>query len=240
MKKGYSYSSKNKNGRRLCIKDQKGVTLVEVMIAFLVLVIISLIMIQGIMIATRAAEINKAKTTAMAIASNEIEEIRLRNYGEIGIEGASEEEPQGDIEAETIIDGYTVSRTITWAEGESSYKQVEISVINDKMNEEVTMVTQMYGGKFIAGHPPITNLNITCTLEIFGFFINVQLTWDAPLADTPVDYYEIYRDGVLDDTSFNTSYTYDVVFGYHEYYVVVLYQDGERSIPSETISTGDL
>ncbi len=96
MKKEYFHSSKNKNINKFRFKSQKGMTLVEVVIAFLVLVVVTLIMVQGIMIATRAAEINKAKTEAMAIANNEIEEIRLRNYGEIGIEGASAGEPEGE------------------------------------------------------------------------------------------------------------------------------------------------
>jgi type II secretory pathway pseudopilin PulG len=242
MKKGYSYFSNNDNKKRLDIKNQEGLTLVEVLIAFLVLVIVTLIMVQGVMIATKAAEINKAKTAAMAIASNEIEEIRLRNYGEIGIEGASAGEPEGGIEAETVIDGYTVSRTITWVEGEYSYKQVEISAINDSMNEEVTIVTQVYpsfgeGGPPSATYPPPANLIIEYD---FGFWIFrvVGLNWDAPDTETPIDNYRVFRDGSYIGTSNMTRYVdWPGNSQNHTYYITVRYVGGTESERSNEVTT---
>ncbi len=249
MKRGYSYSSNNNKKKRLDIKNQEGLTLVEVMIAFLVLVIVTLIMVQGVMIATRAAEINKAKTEAMAITNNELEEIRLRNYGEIGIEGASAGEPQGDIESETLINGYTVSRTITWVEGEYSYKQVEISAINDKMNEEVTVVTQVYpsfgeGGPPSAPYPPPANLIIEYDFTII-ILRSIGLNWDAPDTETPVNNYKIYRKkgsgsyqyrGSSNITRYVDSF-FEFGVGKYTYYVTAVYTDGTESERSNEAAT---
>lgn len=250
MKRGYSYSSNNNKKKRLDIKNQEGLTLVEVMIAFLVLVIVTLIMVQGVMIATRAAEINKAKTEAMAITNNELEEIRLRNYGEIGIEGASAGEPQGDIESETVINGYTVSRTITWVEGEYSYKQVEISAINDKMNEEVTVVTQVYpsfgeGGPPSVPYPPPVNLIIVYDTKILWLRI-IDLNWEKPDTETPISNYKVYRKkgtgayGYLATTNI-TRYTDSFLeFGgtsNYTYYVTAVYADGTESERSNEVAT---
>ncbi len=232
----------NKKGCNLNIEG--GFTLVEVMVAFLVLSLVTLILVQGVMIATKANKINKTKTEAIALANNEIEEIRLRDYDEVGIVGAPVGEPPGSLESETEIDGYTIKRTITWVEEEYSYKQVEISATNDEMNREITVVTQVYphfgeGGPPGEPYPPVTNLDIDGIWLLF-LWVDVQLTWDEPDTETPVNYYEVYRDGSLDDTTYNTSYSYGIVFGYHEYYIVVLYDDGQRSEPSETISTDDI
>ncbi len=227
-------------GNQGVFNDEKGMTLVEVVIAFFILSLVTLLMVQGVMIATRANEINKSKTEAIALINNEVEEIRLRDYDEVGIEGAPEGEPQGSLEAESEVNGYTVKRKITWVEDEYSYKQIEISADNDEMTEEISVVTQVYphfgeGGP-PPGHPPVTNLAVDGIW--FFIWIEIQVTWDAPETEASVDYYEVYRDGSSHDTTYNTSYTEYLVAGrHHEYYIVVWYDDGECSDPSETVST---
>jgi len=249
MKRGYSYSSNNDNKKRLDIKNQEGLTLIEVVIAFLVLVIVTLIMVQGVMIATKAAEINKAKTAAMAIANNEIEEIRLRNYGEIGIEGASAGEPQGGIEAETVIDGFTISRTITWVEGEYSYKQVEISAINDSLNEQVTVVTQVYpsfgeGGPPSATYPPPANLIIEYDFTLI-FWRFIGLNWDKPDTETPITRYNIYKKigggayqylNASNITRYVDSF-FEIGVRKYTYYVTAVYEGGIESERSNEAAT---
>src|SRR3989304_1320363 len=249
MKKEYFHSLKNKNINKFRFKSQKGMTLVEVVIAFLVLVVVTLIMVQGVMIATKAAEINKAKTEAMAIANNEIEEIRLRNYGEIGIEGASAGEPQGGIEAETVIDGFTISRTITWVEGEYSYKQVEISTINDRMNEEVTVVTQVYpsfgeGGPPSATYPPPANLIIEYDFTLI-FWRFIGLNWDKPDTETPITRYNIYKKigggayqylNASNITRYVDSF-FEIGVRKYTYYVTAVYAGGIESERSNEAAT---
>jgi len=249
MKKGYSYSSNNNNKKSLDIKNQEGLTLVEVLIAFLVLIIVTLIMVQGVMIATKAAEINKAKTKAMAIVNNEIEEIRLRSYGEIGIEGASAGEPEGSLEAESIIDGYIITRDVVWVEGEYSYKQVEIGAINDKMNEEVTVVTQIYpsfgeGGPPSVPYPPPTNLIIEYDFTII-ILRSIGLNWDAPDTETPISSYKIYRKkgtgayGYRASSNITRYVDSFIEFGVgkYTYYVTAVYADGTESEPSNEAAT---
>lgn len=247
MKKGYS--SKNKNIKKISIGSQEGLTLVEVVIAFLVLVIVSLIMVQGVMIATRAAEINRSKTEAMAIANNEIEEIRLRSYSEIGIEGASAGEPAGNIEAESVINGYTVKRSVTWVEGEYSYKQVEVSAINDKMNDEVTVVTQVYpsfgeGGPPSLPYPPPVNLIIEYDFTVI-ILRSIGLNWEKPDTETPINTYRIYRKkgsgsyqyrGSSNITRYVDTFL-EFGVGKYTYYVIAVYTDGTESEPSNEAAT---
>ncbi len=231
------------------LKKEKGMTLVEIVIAFLILSLVSLAMVQSVMIAIRATEINKSKTEAIALANMELEEIRLRDYDEVGIIGASGSNPEGSLESESVVDyhgtDYTVRRTVTWVEGEYSYKQIEISAVNDKMPEEISIVTQLYpefgeGGPPLAPYPPVRNLTISGFWLLFWF---IELNWDEPETETIVDYYEIYRDGSQIDTTNLTRYS-DSFFDWrhrdHTYYVIVVYADGYKSDPSDEVSTEDL
>jgi len=249
MKKEYFHPSKNKDINKFRFKNQKGMTLVEVMVAFVVLVIVSLIMVQGVMIATRAAEINRSKTEAMALINKEIEEIRLRNYNEIGIDGASAGEPEGELESESVIDGYTIRRTITWVEGEYSYKQIEIGAQNNKMNVEVTMVTQVYpsfgeGGPPSVPYPPPVNLIIVYDTKFLLLRI-IDLNWEKPDTETPISNYKIYRkkgSGAYSyrATSNITRYTDQFIelgTSNYTYYVTAVYGDGTESERSNEVTT---
>lgn len=238
------------NGLKRCrvFKKERGMTLVEVVIAFLVLSLITLAMVQSVMIAIRATEINKSKTEAIALANTELEEIRLRDYDEVGIIGAPGGDPEGSLESESVVDyngtNYTVRRTVTWVDGEYSYKQIEISAVNGEMTQEISVVTQLYpefgeGGPPEVPYPPATNLTIS-GIRIFIWYLFVELDWEAPDTSTPIDYYEIYRNGSLWRTSNLTRYYVGTVTGNRSFYVVVVYDDGMRSDPSNTVSTGDL
>ena len=133
---------------------------------------------------------------------------------------------------------------VTWVDGEYSYKQIEISAVNDKMTQEIAVVTQLYpefgeGGPPEAPYPPATNLTIS-GIRIFIWYLFVELDWEAPETSTQIDYYEIYRNGSLWRTSNLTRYYVGTVTGNRSFYVVVVYDDGMRSDPSNTVSTGDL
>lgn len=249
MKKEYFYYSKNKNINKFRFKSQKGMTLVEVMVAFVVLVIVSLIMVQGVLIATRASEINRSKTIAMALINNEIEEIRLRSYNEIGIDGAPAGEPEGELESESVIDEYTIRRTITWVEGEYSYKQIEVGAINDKMNEEVTVVTQVYpsfgeGGPPSVPYPPPVNLIIEYDFTLI-IIRSIGLNWEKPDTETPINTYKVYRKkgsgayqyrGSSNITRYADTF-FEIGVGKYTYYVTAVYADGTESERSNEAAT---
>ncbi len=80
MKKGYFYIANKKKSN---IKNQKGLTLVEVVIALLVISIITLVLVRGTMLSVDAIKINREKTRAQAIASEKLEVIRTINYEDI-------------------------------------------------------------------------------------------------------------------------------------------------------------
>jgi len=232
--------------KKLNIKNQIGMTLIEVAIAFFVLSIITLIMVQGVMMARKATDLNKAKTEAMAIINNEIEEIRLRNYSEIGIVDGN---PDGEIVEQSIINGYTVTRKIDWVEGEYSYKQIEVSAKNDIMKAEVSVVTQVApsfgeGGPPTAQYPPPRNLKIEYDFTVL-ILRSIGLNWEKPDTETPLDRYDIYRKkgsgsyskrGSSNITRYSDSFI-EFSVGKYSYYAIAVYQDGTESEPSNVVTT---
>lgn len=232
-------------------KNEKGLTLVEVVIAFLVLALVTTVTVQGVMISIRANEINRAKTEAIALANTELEDIRLMSYSNIGIVGATGSDPEGELESVSIVDyngtNFTVNRSVTWVDGEYSYKQIEVSAVTDDMEVPISVVTQLYpefgeGGPPPADYPPVTDLTISGVRSgwFIIFILLLQLDWSAPEAANTIDYYEIYRDSSLYTTSNLTRWGTALMLGDHSFYVVVVYDDGTRSDPSNVVSTTDL
>ena len=248
----YLKSKINTVKRCRIFKKERGMTLVEVVIAFFVLSFVTLIMVQSVMMSMRAAELNKSRTEAIALANTELEEIRLRNYSEVGIIGAVGGDPEGSLESESVVDyngtEYIIRRTVTWVDGEYSYKLIEIEAENDDMTVPVSVVTQLYpkfgeGGPPLADYPPVTDLTISGTriqIWIWVSILLLQLDWSEPEAANTIDYYEIYRDGSLYRTSNITRWGTAFMSGDHTFYVVVVYDDGMRSDPSNVVDTRDL
>ncbi|MGM0368597.1 MAG: type IV pilus modification PilV family protein, partial [Actinomycetota bacterium] len=125
------------------LKDgEKGLTLVEVVIALLIISIITAIVIHSSIMAIDTSEYNKTKTIALSIANEEMEKIRAMDYGDIGIVGES---PEGTLESEAVSpEGYTINYDVSWIEGEDSYKQVAVSVFKQPMKVDVEVITQIY------------------------------------------------------------------------------------------------
>jgi len=249
MKKIFFYLSKVKGNKRLGLKDQNGMTLVEVLIAFFVLGIVTLVMVQSVSVANKAMLANRSKTKALALLENEIEQTRLRSYSEIGISGGN---PDGTMEPLSTIDldgeEFTVTRSVDWVEGEYSYKQVEISAKCDNVNE-ITLVTQIAptfgeGGPPSIPYPPPTNLVIDYDFKIF-IIRSVGIDWEEPDTTTPVDYYKVYRkkgSGAYGLRGNAYVSRYDETFtewgtGVYTYYVTAVYTDGRESEPSNEVTT---
>ncbi len=226
------------------VKDgEKGLTLVEVVIALLIISIITAIVIHSSIMAIDTSEYNKTKTIAISIANEEMEKIRAMDYGDIGIAGG---DPEGTLESEAVNpEGYTINYDVSWVEGEDSYKQVAVSVFKQPMKVDVEVITQIYpsdssgaGGE--EGHPAPTNLIITSDTGE-GDSRAIVLEWSAPVTDLNIVEYKIYRDGSYigsdDDTSYIDNPGGD---GPYTYYVTALYEDGEESGPSNEVVADEL
>ncbi len=250
MKKIYFYFSKKRFNERLGIKDQAGMTLVEVLVGFFILGIVTLVMVQSVSVANKAMLTNRSRTKALALLENEMEETRLRSYSEVGITGGN---PDGTMEPLSTIDldgeEFIVTRSVDWVEGEYSYKQVEISAKCDNVNEEITIVTQIAptfgeGGPPTAPYPPPTNLVIEYDIKIL-IFRSIGIEWKEPDTETIVDYYNVYRRKGSGAYGFrNKAYVsrYDETFtewgtGVYTYYVTAVYIDGTESEPSNEVTT---
>jgi len=251
MKKIFFHLSKIKSIKKLNLKDQKGMTLVEILVAFFVLAMVTLVMVQGVTMANKAMMVNKSKTKALALVDNEIEQTRLRSYSEIGISGGN---PDGSMEPQSTIevDGeeFVITRSVEWVEGEYSYKQVEISAQCDKLNNEITIVTQIAptfgeGGPPSIPYPPPTNLEIEYDITII-IFRAISINWEKPDTETPIDYYKVYRKkgtGTFNYRGQASVTRYDETFiewgkpAKYTYYVTAVYDDGKESEPSNEVTT---
>jgi len=223
-------------------RDCRGYTLIEVLVAFLIIALISIGLIQTTVVNTRATSLNNAKTEAMALLNSEIEEIRLRSYDDIGIDGATGGDPVGELEGETVVGDYTITREVTWVEGEYSYKQVEVKAESDRLSREVTLVTQVYpvfgeGGAPLEAYPAPENLEVEFNYTIL-FWRYIGLNWDAPDAANPIDYYNIYRNGSLRTTSYTTrADDTGSRWSTYTYYVTAVYEDATESDWSNVVTT---
>jgi len=238
-----------KTSKRL--KEKNGMTLVEVVIAFLIIAIVSTVLVRGTVTAVNTMRINKSKTVALAIANEKIEILKAIDYSKILItedDGSnpwlSEFQPDlAEIEGE-----FTISYLLTWVDAGMDgdvdiYKQLKVSVFGDYMTVPVDVVTQLYppvGEEASIGniYPPPDNLRVISD-EGEGESRLIILNWNAPDTDKGVSGYNVYRGGDFlkysiiescpDSPNDNNEYTY---------HVTTVYDDDIESVKSNSVSTG--
>lgn len=237
------YFIKRNISRRNCtLKQEKGFSLVEVIIAIVIMSIITLVLVSGTMTAVDVLKINRAKTLSLAVASEKLELIKCMNYEDIE-PGVNSDDWKLE-HTELGEAGYDINYEITWVDGEDSYKQVEISISKEPMNKPISVISQIYPLKEAEEeieHPPPLDLNIKDDSGS-GLGRSIELEWIAP-ADTElgIHHYNIYRDDEATPISgSNFLYYIDQWAGdnnVHSYYVTAVYDDGEMSGKSNEVTT---
>ena len=123
------------------IKENKGFTLVEVLIAVIILAIVSVTAVQGVSMVRKTYASNMIKTEAVAIANREIEIIRAMVFTDIGIKNG---DPVGILDPQTTFNSFTVTRSVSWSSGSSNnVKQVKIVVSNPLLLNSVKVITEI-------------------------------------------------------------------------------------------------
>jgi type II secretory pathway pseudopilin PulG len=225
------------------INKESGMTLVEVVIAFFIIAIISTVLVRGTITAVNTVGINKSKTTALAIANEKLEILKSFDYEDILISEGNE--AWTDYYPELSDDTYDISYSITWANGEAnSYKQLKVSVSGEDLKVPVEVVTQIYpptGEEATGGniYPPPESLKIdsdtgeNATREI-------SLSWLSPETERTIIRYNIYRDGSAIGSALSEYYYQDTPGDDddHTYSVTALYEGEIESVHSNSISTG--
>ncbi len=219
-------------------KKESGMTLVEVVIAFALISLITVVLIQGTSTAVKTLRINKARTESIAVANEKIELIRAMNYGNIDI---TLDNPVWVSENPELLDtDYTITYNVTWVSGETdSYKQLVVTVQKDSMNNPIKVVTQIYPAAIITSileYPPPEFLTIEYDSGS-GINREIKIIWAAPDTDD-VESYNIYRDESQIGSSLTELYIDNPgsnnVF---IYYVTAVYTDGTESIKSNEVQT---
>jgi type II secretory pathway pseudopilin PulG len=240
------------NRIRKRLKKNQGMTIVEVVIAFFIIAIISTVLVRGTIAAVNTMRINKAKTEAIAIANEKIEIMKSINYLDIPIMSGTEEEyddliavfPELDIPA----GDYSVDYEVVWANAEENgCKQVKVSISGDNLNIPIEVVSQFYppaGEEATGGNvfPPPEELVLQSDTGTGDDRI-VSLQWLKPETEKTIHKYLLYRDNQepiiviwTDDViSYNDSPLDDLD---HSYYVTAVYEGNIESVASNTVSTG--
>ncbi len=138
------------------LKNQAGLTLVEVLISIFILSIIVTAFCGALVYASRVTKDNRVKNGAVNLANEEIEKIRSMKFADIGnVQG----DPSGDIptERKATVDGitYKVSTLINWEEQgewtatgnmEWDYKSVRVTVepVGMDSNPNLTKMLETY------------------------------------------------------------------------------------------------
>ncbi len=239
-----------KTSKRL--KEKKGMTLIEVVIAFLIIAIVSTVLVRGTITAVNTMRINKSKTEALAIANEKLEIIKAIDYSEIIItEEDDEDNPwtSNYLELPDVIeDEFDILYDVTWVAGDSDgYKQLKVSVSGGYMNVPIDVVTQLYppvGEEATIGniYPPPGNLKLNSDS---GVPREVKISWNAPDTDKIISGYNIYRDSEFTDINpINSSPSFTFFYDYpgddseYTYYITVVYEGGIESVKSNSITTG--
>jgi prepilin-type N-terminal cleavage/methylation domain-containing protein len=120
-----------------------GFTLVEVIIAILLIALLAVGLIQGTSVAVDAVKLNKEKTKASAVANEKIETIRAMAYEDIGL---TSDDPGWETEFPQLSEsGYSIAYYSSWVDDEvDNYKQVKVTVFNSELNVPVEVVTRIY------------------------------------------------------------------------------------------------
>ncbi|MDD5600697.1 MAG: type II secretion system protein, partial [Actinomycetota bacterium] len=147
--KYYNFIYKHYRKRSEGIKGQEGFTLVEVMVALLVISIITVGLVQGTRVSVNTVKVNKEKTRAIAIANEKIELIKTLSYDDIKLQSEYPDWPD-EVTYPMLYEsesGYDIKYKVTEAtdpDTGSSYKQLTISVFKPPMRVPVNVVTQIY------------------------------------------------------------------------------------------------
>lgn len=220
-------------------RNEDGFTLVEVLIAIVIISIVTVVLLQGTMIAVSTLKINKAKTGAIAVANEKIELIRAMDYYDVDLTSVN---PNWASETPGILEeGYTVIIDVSWVNGNSgTYKQLEVSILQDPMNVPVEVVTQIYPGEVIESigdYPPAEDLYLEYDTGSGGGR-EIKMVWAAPETEKTIDKYRVYRDNIhIGDALTEIYIDYPGTSSDHTYFVIILYGDGTESVKSNEITT---
>ena len=245
FKNFYFLNKRNSSRIKALFKQESGFTLVEVIIALLVISIITVVLVRGTMISVDAVQIDKAKTQSLAVANEKMELLKNMEYEDVELvkEGDSGYDSWLDDHPELREDGYDIDYEITWVGGEeNSYKQVKLTISREPMNTPVNLITQIYslGEQESSGedeHPAPVNLAIEYDTGSGGGR-EIKLVWEAPDTEIEIDKYNVYMDGALEGNSFTELYLcYPGDDDNHSFYVTAVYTDEIESDPSNTVST---
>lgn len=250
FKKFYFLGRRNKGRIKALFKQESGLTLVEVIIALLIIAIITVVLVRGTIVSVDALQVDRAKTMSLAVANEKLELLKNMEYDDVELVKEEDGTPYDDWldEHPELLEepDYDIGYSITWVDGEEySYKQVELTIFKEPMKMAVKIITQVYPAEGEHGfdedlYPAPENLIIEYDtgISIPPSNREIKLVWDAPDTELEIDRYHIYMDGVFLDNSLTESYILHPGNNYnHSFCVTAFYTEGVESEASNTVAT---
>ncbi|MBE3128934.1 MAG: prepilin-type N-terminal cleavage/methylation domain-containing protein, partial [Actinobacteria bacterium] len=84
--KFFYFIKRHKNKGKCTLKQEKGFSLVEVIVAIVIISIVTVVLINGTIMAVNVSKMNRAKTLSSAVASEKLELIKFMDYEDIETE----------------------------------------------------------------------------------------------------------------------------------------------------------
>jgi prepilin-type N-terminal cleavage/methylation domain-containing protein len=243
FKNFYFLNKRNSSRIKALFKQESGLTLIEVIIALLVISIVTVVLVRGTMLSVDVVQIDKAKTQSLAVANEKMELLKNMEYEDVELvkEGDSEYDIWLNEHPELEEDGYDIDYEITWVGGEeNSYKQVKLTICKEPMNTPVNIITQIYSLEEQEGsgedeHPAPINLFVEYD-DGYGSEREVKLVWEPPDTEMEINKYNIYMDGSEEWSAYTELYVcYPGDNESHNFYVTAVYTDLIESDPSNTV-----
>jgi len=251
IKRFYFLNKMRKNKINRILKKESGFTLIEVVIALLIIAIITVVLVRGTIVSVDALQVDRAKTMSLAVANEKLELLKNMEYEDIIL---VEEAEQGGTEylnwlsdhSELEEADYDIDYIITWVDGEEySYKQVELNIFREPMKMAVKLITQIYPAEGEHGfdedlYPAPLNLIIKYDTGICipASDREIKLVWEAPDTELEIDKYNVYMDGVFLESSYIEPYLCYPGNNYnHSFCVTAFYTEGIESEASKTVTT---
>jgi prepilin-type N-terminal cleavage/methylation domain-containing protein len=249
FKKFYFLNRRNRGRLKTLFKQESGLTLIEVIIALLIIAVITVVLVRGTIVSVDALQVDRTKTMSLAVANEKLELLKNMEYDDIKLlkeeDGTPYDEWLED-HPELTEEDYDIEYSITWVDGEEySYKQVELTIFKEPMKMPVKIITQVYPAEGEHGfdedkYPSPENLLIEYDtgISIPPSAREIKLVWDAPDTELEIDRYHIYIDGVFLDNSYTESYFCYPGNNYnHSFCVTAFYAEGIESDASNTVTT---
>ncbi len=177
---GPSASARPRTRLSRLLQAQHGFTTVEVLVAYSVLLSVSMVVLGSSLTAMKSVLHSKRTTAAIQIANQQLEKARTLPFDNVGTQTPQglQGNPAGSIVTPQTVDGYSVSTRIRWLyySGRRAYKSINVTVDSTLGAVSVSAATIVFGRSYIvnSGDIRVTVVDRDTGLPLPGAPVTVE------------------------------------------------------------------